>query len=160
MYEPRNEVSLTGIDQCGFVVDGVSQGTDTFQGSVHSSRTLSFQDPSYAVSTLTNAANGKVVTVDTAGRDSWSDAKAFNPDDTTTHTETLTGRDARTYTSHSNVLLQDVGYPSPSSTPSTPRATSSTSSSSGTPRTSSRAASMPSLPPSGKPGAARDAGWS
>jgi hypothetical protein len=55
-------------------------------------------------------ANGKVVHIDSAGRDNFSDGGVVNPDGTTTFTDTLTGRDLRIYTSHSNVLLQDVGF--------------------------------------------------
>jgi hypothetical protein len=55
-------------------------------------------------------ANGTVVYVDSAGRDAFSDAGVVNPDGTITFTDTLTGRDARIYTSHSSTLVKDVGY--------------------------------------------------
>jgi hypothetical protein len=103
-------VSLPGIDQCGFTVNSGVQGTDTFQIFVDRSGNLSFQDVSHVTSTLTNVANGKVVYVDNAGRDAFSDSGVVNPDGSTTFTDTLTGRDLRIYTSHSSILLQDVGY--------------------------------------------------
>lgn len=106
----RVDVSLPGIDQCGFTVNSVVRGTDTFQIFVDPSGNLSFQDVAHITSTLTNVANGKVVYVDQAGRDAWSDTGVVNPDGTTTFTDHLTGRDLRIYTSHSSVLLQDVGY--------------------------------------------------
>jgi hypothetical protein len=59
---------------------------------------------------LTNPANGKVVHVDSAGPDTFTPDGVVNPDGTVTFTDVLTGRDIRVYTSHSNVLLQDVGY--------------------------------------------------
>lgn len=103
-------VSLPGIDQCGFTVNSVVQGTDTFQIFVDGSGNLSFQDVSHVTSTLTNVANGKVVYVDNASRDAFGDSGVVNPDGTVTFTDTLTGRDLRIYTSHSSVSLQDVGY--------------------------------------------------
>src|SRR5437016_6116254 len=60
-------LSLTGIDQCGFTVDSVIKGTDTFQVRVDRSGNVRIQDVSHVVSTLTNEANGKVVHVDNAG---------------------------------------------------------------------------------------------
>ena len=103
-------VSLPGIDQCGFTVDSVVRGTDTFQIFVDRAGNLSFQDMAHITSTMTNVANGKVVYVDQAGRDAWSDTGVVNPDGTMTFTDTLTGRDLRIYTAHRSVLLQDVGY--------------------------------------------------
>ena len=103
-------VSLTNLDQCGFTVNSVVRGTDTFKVTVDKSGNASFQDESHIVSTLTNVANGKVVYVDSAGRDAFSDAGVVNPDGTITFTDILTGRDARIYTSHSSTLVKDVGY--------------------------------------------------
>ncbi|HEY2557495.1 MAG TPA: hypothetical protein VGI08_10335 [Diaminobutyricibacter sp.] len=103
-------VTLTGIDQCGFTVNSVITGTDTFKITIDASGTASYQEESHVVSTLTNVANGKVVYVDSAGRNAFSDGGVLNPDGTTTFTDTLTGRDTRIYTSHSSVLLKDVGY--------------------------------------------------
>ena len=104
------DLSLTGIDQCGFTVNSVVRGTNTFKVSFDESGNASFQSEGHIVSTLTNVANGKVVHVDSAGRDSFSDVGVVNPDGTITFTDTLTGRDLRVYTSHSNVLLRDAGF--------------------------------------------------
>ena len=103
-------VSLTHIDQCGFTVNSVIRGTNTFKVSFDKSGNASFQSTGHIVSTLTNVANGKVVHVDSAGRDAFSDAGVVNPDGTITFTDTLTGRDLRIYTSHSNVLMRDAGF--------------------------------------------------
>jgi hypothetical protein len=103
-------VSLTNIVQCGFTVNSVIRGTNTFKVSFDESGNASFQSESLIVSTLTSVANGKVVHVDSAGRDAFSDAGVVNPDGTITFTDTLTGRDLRIYTSHSNVLLRDAGF--------------------------------------------------
>jgi hypothetical protein len=103
-------VSLTGIDVCGFTVDSVIRGTDTF--AVFFDRTgnvARIQDVSHVVSTLTNQANGKVVYVENAGRDN-QPAPVVNPDGTVTTTDTLTGMPVRIYTSHSNTFVKDVGY--------------------------------------------------
>jgi len=68
-------VSLTNIDVCGLTVGSVIQGTDTFEvffdrfGNV-----AKIQDNFHVVSTLTNDANGKVVHVENASRDSRHDA--------------------------------------------------------------------------------------
>src|SRR5689334_16269889 len=62
-------VTLTGIDVCGFTVDSVVHGTDTFQVRFDKLGNVSIQDLSHVVSTLTNEANGKVVYVSNAGRD-------------------------------------------------------------------------------------------
>jgi hypothetical protein len=102
-------VSLAGIDECGFTVNSVIKGTNTFKVSFDKFGNASFQSEGHVVSTLTNVANGKVVHVDSAGRDAFSDAGVVNPDGTITYTDTLTGRDLRIYTSHSNVLLRDAG---------------------------------------------------
>jgi hypothetical protein len=98
------------IDQCGFTVNSVIRGTNTFKVSFDESGNASFQSEAHVVSTLTNVANGKVVHVDSAGRDAFGDIGVVNPDGTITFTDTLTGRDLRVYTSHSNVLLRDAGF--------------------------------------------------
>lgn len=103
-------LSLTGIDQCGFTVNSVIRGTNTFKVSFDESGNASFQSEAHIVSTLTNVASGKVVHVDSAGRDAFSDTGVVNTDGTITFTDTLTGRDLRIYTSHSNVLLRDAGF--------------------------------------------------
>jgi hypothetical protein len=105
----RVDVSLPGIDVCGFTVDSVVQGTDTLQIFTDASGNVRLQDESHVVSTLTNEANGKVVYVDNASRDSQPFPVA-NPDGTTTFTDTLTGVPVRVYTSHSNTLIKDAGY--------------------------------------------------
>ena len=104
------DVTLNHIDQCGFTVNSVIQGTDTTQVFTDKSGNVTVHEESHIVSTLTNVANGKVVHVDSAGRDAFSDAGVVNPDGTITFTDTLTGRDLRIYTSHSNVLLRDAGF--------------------------------------------------
>ena len=98
------------VDDCGFTVTSVVVGTSTFKTTVDKSGTASYQSETHIVDTLTNVANGKVVYSDVAGRDAFSDGGVLNPDGTTTYTDTLTGRDMRVYTSHSNVLLRDAGY--------------------------------------------------
>jgi hypothetical protein len=103
-------VSLTNIDQCGFTVDSVVQGTNTMQVFVDASGNVAVQDESHVVSTLTNKANGKVVYVDNASRDAFTPDGVVNPDGTTTFTDTLTGMPVRVYTSHSSTLVKDVGY--------------------------------------------------
>ena len=111
VFHTRVNVTLTNIDQCGFTVNSVVQGTDTFKVSVDRSGNLAFQDVSHVVSTLTNVANGKVVYVDNASRDAFSgDSGVVNPDGTITFTDTLTGMPVRIYTSHSSTLVKDVGY--------------------------------------------------
>ena len=60
-------VTLTGIDVCGFTVDSVVQGTDTFKVFFDRFGNVSIQDVSHVVSTLTNEANGKVVYVEQRG---------------------------------------------------------------------------------------------
>jgi hypothetical protein len=103
-------VSFTGIDVCGFTVDSVVQGTDTFEVFVDRFGNVSrVQDESHVVSTLTNEANGKVVYVANAGRDS-QPSPVVNPDGTITFTDTLTGMPLRIYTGHRNTLVKDVGY--------------------------------------------------
>ena len=104
-------VSLTNIDVCGFTVNSVVQGTDTFQVFVDSAGNMFFQDVSHVVSTLTNQANGKVVYVANAGRDRFtSDAGVVNPDGTITFTDTLTGMPVRVSTAHRSTLVKDAGY--------------------------------------------------
>jgi hypothetical protein len=103
-------VSLTGIDQCGFTVDSVVQGTDTFQVFFDRSGNPSrLQDESHVVSTLTNTDNGKVVYVANASRDSQSNP-VVNQNGTITFTDTLTGVPLRIYTAHSSTLVKDVGF--------------------------------------------------
>ena len=103
-------VSLPGIDVCGFTVDSVVQGTDTFKVFLDRFGNVSIQDVSHVVSTLTNVANGKVVHVEAAGRDAFTPDGVVNPDGTITFTDTLTGMPVRIYTSHSNTLVKDVGF--------------------------------------------------
>ena len=86
------------------------RGTNTLKVSFDKSGNASFQSEGHVVSTLTNVANGKVVHVDSAGRDAFSDAGVVHPDGTITFTGTLTGRDVRIYTSHRNVFLKDAGF--------------------------------------------------
>lgn len=105
------DVSFDNIDQCGFTVDSVVRGTDTFQVFVDKAGNMTFQDVSHVVSTLTNVANGKVVYVDNASRDAFTgDSGVVNPDGTITFIDTLTGMPVRVYTSHSSTLVKDVGY--------------------------------------------------
>jgi hypothetical protein len=103
-------VSFTGIDVCGFTVDSVVQGTDTFEVFVDGSGNVSIQDLSHVVSTLTNEANGKVVYVENASRDAFQPSPVVNPDGTITRTDTLTGMPVRVYTAHSDTLVKDVGF--------------------------------------------------
>jgi hypothetical protein len=103
-------VSLTGIDVCGFTVDSVVQGTDTFQVFIDRFGNVSIQDLSHVVSTLTNQANGKVVYVEGAGRDAFQPDPVVNRDGTITATDTLTGMDVRVYTDHSSTLVKDAGF--------------------------------------------------
>jgi hypothetical protein len=103
-------VSLPGIDVCGFTVDSVVQGTDTFQVSFDRFGNVSIQDTTHVVSTLTNEANGKVVHVEAAGRDAFQPDPVVNRDGTITATDTLTGIPLRIYTSRSNTLVKDAGF--------------------------------------------------
>ena len=82
-------VSLPGIDVCGFTVDSVVKGTNTFQMFVDRFGNVSIQDVSHVVSTLTNEANGKVVHVEAAGRDAFQPDPVVNRDGTITATDTL-----------------------------------------------------------------------
>jgi hypothetical protein len=102
-------VSLTGIDVCGFTVNSVIQGTDTTKTFFDKSGNVAVQDESHVVSTLTNVANGKVVHVASAGRDAFTPDGVVNPDGTITFTDTLTGM-LRIYTSHSSTLVKDAGF--------------------------------------------------
>lgn len=102
-------VSLTGIDVCGYTVDSVIQGTATTQVWTNAAGDLRIQNEAHVVSTLTNEANGKVVHVEGTGRDSQPFGHV-NPDGTITFTDTLTGIDNRVYTSHSDVLVKDAGF--------------------------------------------------
>jgi hypothetical protein len=107
----RVDVSLPGIDVCGFTVDSVVQGTHTFQVFFDRfGNPSTIQDESHVVSTLTNEANGKVVYVENASRDRFDAAPVLNPDGTMTFTDTLTGMPIRIYTSHSSILVRDVGF--------------------------------------------------
>ena len=103
-------VSLTNIDQCGFTVNSVVRGTNTLQVFVNRSGNVAIQIVSHVVSTLTNVANGKVVYVENASRDAFTPNGVVNRDGTITFTDTLTGMPVRVYTSHSVVLVRDVGY--------------------------------------------------
>jgi len=104
------DLSFTGIDQCGFTVDSVVQGTDTVQVFVDRAGNVTVQDTSHVVSTLTNEANHKVVHVANASRDAFTPDGVANPDGTFTFTDILTGMPIRIYTSHSSTLVKDVGY--------------------------------------------------
>jgi len=104
-------VSFTGIDVCGFTVDSVVQGTDTFHVFFDTAGDPSlFSDESHVISTLTNESNGKVVYVANASRDAFDAAAVANPDGTFTTTDTLTGMPVRIYTLHSSTLVKDVGF--------------------------------------------------
>jgi hypothetical protein len=103
-------VSFTGIDQCGFTVDSVVQGTLTIHVFTDQSGNMTEQDTSSVVSTLTNEANGKVVHVAGSGRDRFTLSPVANPDGTFTFTDTLTGIDMRVYASHSDTLVKDAGF--------------------------------------------------
>ena len=103
-------VSFTGIDQCGFTVDSVVQGTLTIHVFTGQSGNMTEQDTASVVSTLTNEANQKVVHVAASGRDRSTLSPVANPDGTFTFTDTLTGMPVRVYTAHSSILLKDVGF--------------------------------------------------
>ena len=105
------DISLPGIDVCGFTVDSHIQGANTFQVFFDKfGNPSTLQSVGHVVSTLTNEANGKVVHVEANGRDRFDAAPVVNPDGTMTFTDTLTGIPLRIYTSHSSVLLEDVGF--------------------------------------------------
>ena len=103
-------VSLPGINVCGFTVDSVVQGTSTVHVFTDQSGNMTEQDTTSVVSTLTNEANGKVVHVAASGRDRFTPSPVANPDGTFTFTDTLTGIDLRVYTSHSDTLVKDAGF--------------------------------------------------
>ena len=106
----RLDLTLTGINECGITVNSVVQGTFT-QQTFFTSGGVVLRTTGTVTSTLTNPANGKVVHVDSAGQDTFTNPDGVvNRDGTITFSDTLTGRDIRVYTSHSDVLLQDVGY--------------------------------------------------
>ena len=105
------DFSLPGINVCGLTVDSVIQGTNTFQVFFDRfGNPSTFQSLAHVVSTLTNEANGKVVHVEASGRDRFDADLVLQPDGTMTFTDTLTGIPSRIYTSHSSVLLEDVGF--------------------------------------------------
>lgn len=111
IFHTQLDFSLPGIDVCGFTVDSVIQGTDTFQVFFDQSGNPStFQDVHHVVSTLTNEANGKVVHVEADGRDRFDADLVVQPDGTMTFTDTLTGIPLRIYTSHNSVFVEDVGF--------------------------------------------------
>ena len=111
VFHTQVSLSLPGINECGFTVNSVVQGTDTFQVFVDRSGNVFFQDVSHVVSTLTNVANGKVVHVANASRDRFtSDDGVVNPDGTITFTDTLNGMPMRVYTAHESTLVKDTGY--------------------------------------------------
>lgn len=97
------------FEQCGFSMTSHVVADLIFKTTVNPDGSNSYQSEGHAVQTQTNVANGKVVYVSNEGRDAWSDDGVTNPDGTITYTDTLTGQDTRVYTSHSNVLLRDVG---------------------------------------------------
>jgi hypothetical protein len=105
------DLSLPGIDVCGFTVDSVIQGTNTSEVFFDRfGNPTTIQNESHVVSTLTNEANGKVVYVENASRDRFDADLVVNPDGTMTFTDTLTGMPIRIYTSHSSILVEDVGF--------------------------------------------------
>jgi hypothetical protein len=111
VFHTQVDVSLPGIDVCGFTVDSVVKGTNTFEVFFDKSGNPStFQSVSHVVSTLTNKANGKVVNVGASGRDNFDAAPVINSDGTMTVTDTLTGIPLRIYTSHRSTLVEDVGF--------------------------------------------------
>ena len=104
-------VSLPGIDVCGFTVDSVVRGTDTFHVFFDRLGNVSWlQDNAHVVSTLTNETNGKVVHVAASGRDRFQPEPVVNPDGSVTTTDILTGMSQRVYTSHSDTLVKDAGF--------------------------------------------------
>jgi streptogramin lyase len=109
VFHTKVNVSLPNINVCGFTVDSVVQGTDTFQVFTDQSGNMSSQEETHLVSTLTNEANGKVVHVAQSGRDS-TPFPVVHPDGTLTFTDTLTGIDQRVYTTHSDTLVKDAGF--------------------------------------------------
>jgi len=111
VFHEQVDVSLPGIDVCGFTVDSRVQGTNTFEVFFDKfGNPSTFQSTGHVVSTLTNAANGKVVYVEGTGRDRFDAVLVAQPDGTFTFTDTLTGVPMRIYTSHSSVLVKDAGF--------------------------------------------------
>ena len=111
MFHEQVNVSLPGIDVCGFTVDSVVQGTNTFQVFFDKfGNPTTFQSTGHVVSTLTNEATGMVVFVEGPGRDLLDADLVAQPDGTFTFTDTLTGVPMRIYTSHSSVLVKDAGF--------------------------------------------------
>lgn len=109
-FHQQLNFSFFGIDQCGFTVDSVVQGTLTIEDFVDGAGNLTVeQDEAHVLSTLTNETNGKVVYVDSASRDRFDLAPVVNRDGTVTVTDTITGSPERVYTNHSSVLVKDVG---------------------------------------------------
>jgi len=102
--------TLTGIsDFCGLTVDIHFQATATFTVYFDSSGNLvRTQLEARVVQTITNEANGKVVYLDGAWRTTDADF-VINPDGTITVVETIAGMPERVYTTHSDVLVKDVG---------------------------------------------------
>jgi hypothetical protein len=111
VFHSQVDVSLPGIDVCGFTVDSHVQGANTFQVFVDKfGNPSTLQSVGHVVSTLTNEANGKVVNVEANGRDNFDADLVVNPDGTMTFTDILTGMPMRVYTSHNSVLVEDVGF--------------------------------------------------
>ena len=91
-------------------MDSVVQGTDTFKVFFDRFGNVSIQDVSHVVSTLTNVANGKVVHVDSAGRDAFSARRGGQPG-RHHHLHRYPHRDALAGLHlHSNTLVKDVGF--------------------------------------------------
>ena len=98
------------FNQCGFTIDSTVRGTFTSEVFVSRSGVTIENDESHVVSTLTNVASHKVVYVAGVGLDRFTPDPVVNPDGTMTFTDMLTGSPERVYTSHSNVLVKDVGF--------------------------------------------------
>jgi len=95
---------------CGFTVDVVSEGTDTFEVFFDRFGNVSrIQDENHFVATITNEANGKVVYLEVSNRFS-QPAPVVNANGTITFTPTYTGLPEHIYTSHSDTLVKDVGF--------------------------------------------------
>jgi hypothetical protein len=112
VFHMKINQSLPNIDVCGFTVNSVVRGTLTSQTFVDKFGNVSIQTEAHVVSTLTNVSNGKVVYVESSGRDRFQPSPVVNRDGTMTQSDTLTGIDNRVYTSHSSVLLKDAGFTS------------------------------------------------
>jgi hypothetical protein len=111
VFHSQIDDTFIGVtDFCGFTVDIVVQGTDTFQVFFDRFGNVSrIQDESHVVQTITNEANGKVVYQENSSHFS-EPAPVVNADGTITLTDTFTGLPERIYTDHSNTLTKDVGY--------------------------------------------------